>query len=202
MCAYQGFAFDIRGCFNQSLLTSRFNSKSITTARGCFAAGFWIKTNNAFVKIPNTKNLTVNETGLWNYTYQCNSTNDEFYLHITNKEYQANTLVANLTSLRTDESIVDGYLHTYCNGASSKNCSDVASTRGFTNYTTKPGEMIEFYLFCAGDVSLNTTLTVTAQYLYSVEMEEVEGGLSGGGIAGIVIACIIVFIVAVAILVS
>ena len=62
--------------------------------------------------------------------------------------------------------------------------------------------MIEFYLYCSGDVSRNLTLTVTAQYLYSVVVEEEEQGLSGGGIAGIVIACIIVVVVAVGILIS
>jgi hypothetical protein len=137
---------------------------------------------------------------LWNFSYQCNKTNDEFYLHITNKLSQANQVNATLSSLSGTD--VDGYLHTFCNGASDKECSVNTSTRGFSNYTSKPGEMIEFYLHCAGPVSRNTTLTVTAQYLYTVVVDEVSEGLSGGGIAGIVIACIIVFVVAVGILIS
>lgn len=202
MCTYNGFAFDSRGCFNQSLLTKRFTDKSITTHKGCFSNGYWIKTNNQFIPIPDTSLLNENTTGLWNYSYQCNKTNDEFYLHITNKVSQVNSIHAGVTSL-AGAGVVDGFLSTYCNGASNKECSVNASTRGFTNYTNKPGEMIEFYLHCAGAVSLNTTFTVTAKYLYSVKVEEEEEeGLSGGGIAGIVIACIIVVVVAVGILIS
>jgi hypothetical protein len=93
----------------------------------------------------------------------------------------------------------DGFLHTFCNGASNKECSANASTRGFSNYTSLPGEMIEFYLHCVGPVQRNITLIVSAKYLYSI-VDDVSEGLSGGGIAGIVIACIIVFIVAVAII--
>jgi hypothetical protein len=200
MCAYNGFAFDTRGCFNQTLLTKRFTSKSITTHKGCFANGYWIKTNNQFISIPDTSKLSENTTGLWNYTYQCNKTNEEFYLHITNKMSQVNQINSTLTSL--GGAGVDGFLHTFCNGASDKECSVNTSTRGFSNYTSKPGEMIEFYLHCVGPVERNITLSVTAQYLYSVAEEEAEEGLSGGGIAGIVIACIIVFVVAVGILVS
>ena len=90
MCSYKGFAYDQKGCFNQSLLTRRLTSKSITTHKGCFANGYWIKTNNQFVNIPDTSKLSEETTGLWNYSYQCNSTNEEFYLHITNKQSQAN----------------------------------------------------------------------------------------------------------------
>ena len=97
---------------------------------------------------------------------------------------------------------VAGFLHTYCNGASGNNCSVNDTTTGFSNYTTKPGEMIEFYLYCSGSVLRNLTLTLSAQYLYTVVVEEQEEGLSGGGIAGIVIACIIVVVVAVGILLS
>ena len=113
-----------------------------------------------------------NTTGLWNFTYQCNKTGDEFYLHITNKLSQVNSLNATLTSLEGPG--VDGSLYTYCNGAATKDCDANAtnSTRGFTNYTTKPGEMIEFYLYCEGRVERNLTLTVSAQYLYTVEEEK------------------------------
>jgi hypothetical protein len=90
MCSYKGFAYDQKGCFNQSLLTRRLTSKSITTHKGCFANGYWIKTNNQFINIPDTSKLSEETTGLWNYSYQCNSTNEEFYLHITNKLSQAN----------------------------------------------------------------------------------------------------------------
>ena len=173
MCAQNSFAFDSRGCFNQSLLTKRFTAKSITTHKGCFSNGYWIKTNNQFISIPDTSLLNENTTGLWNYSYQCNKTNDEFYLHITNKMSQVNSINAGLSSL-AGAGVVDGFLSTYCNGARNKECSVNASTRGFTNYTSKPGEMIELYLHCAGAVSLNTTLTVTAKYLYSIEVEEEE----------------------------
>lgn len=77
-----------------------------------------------------------------------------------------------------------------------------ATTRGFTNYTTKPGDMIEFYLYCAGAVERNITVSLSAEYLYTVVVEEQSEGISGGGIAGIVIACIIVVVVAVGILIS
>jgi hypothetical protein len=98
--------------------------------------------------------------------------------------------------------VVDGQLHTYCNGASNKNCTDNATTTGFSNYTALPGEMIEFYLLCTGPSTSNTTFTVTAQYLYSIPVaEEFEEGISGGGIAGIVIACIVFVIIVVAVLV-
>lgn len=121
MCAQKSFAYDTKGCFNQSLLTKRFTSKSITTHKQCFANGYWIKTNNQFIQIPDTSKLTVNETGLWNYSYQCNKTGDEFYLHVTNKQSQVNQLNASISSLSGTG--VAGFLHTYCNGASGKNCS-------------------------------------------------------------------------------
>lgn len=44
-------------------------------------------------------------------------------------------------------------------------------------------------------------MTVTAKFLYNVETEE-EEGLSGGGIAGIVIACIVVFLFIVGVLIN
>ena len=200
MCAQNSFAYDTKGCFNQSLLTKRFTSKSITTHKQCFANGYWIKTNNQFIQIPDTSKLTANETGLWNYSYQCNKTGDEFYLHVTNKQSQVNQLNASISSLSGTG--VAGFLHTYCNGASGNNCSINDTTTGFSNYTTKPGEMIEFYLYCSGSALRNLTLTLSAQYLYTVVVEEQEEGLSGGGIAGIVIACIIVVVVAVGILLS
>ena len=64
-------------------------------------------------------------------------------------------------------------------------------------------------MFCPGNSTQNTTLTVTALYLYDVPLPapavvsaQEEEGLTGGGIAGIVIACIIVVIIAVSILVG
>ena len=56
---------------------------------------------------------------------------------------------------------------------------------------------------CTGPETRITTLTVTAQYLYSVPVpgDIIDEGLSGGGIAGIVIACIVFVIIVVAVLV-
>ena len=142
--------------------------------------------------------MSENITGLWNYSYQCNKSNEEFFVQITNKLAHVNQLSANLASLNGTGD--DGFLHTYCHGASNKECGESNSTRGFTDYKLRTDEIIELYLFCAGAIERNITLTVTAKYLYSVD--EIDEGLSGGGIAGIVIACIIVFVVAVGILVS
>ena len=197
MCAQKGFAYDQGGCFNQTLLPKRLNSQSITTYKGCFANGYWIKTNNQSITIPDTSKLT-DSTGLWNFTYQCKTPNEEFYLQIANKLAHVNQISANITSLT--ESGTEGFLYTYCHGASNKDCGEINSTTGFTNYSIRPDEKIEFYLYCAGSVEKNITIIVTAKYLYFVD--NISEGLSGGGIAGIVIACIIVLVVGLGILIS
>ncbi len=60
-------------------------------------------------------NKTIQTYGIWRFTYQCNKTNDEFYLHITNKLQQANMINATLST--ANSATVQGQLYTYCNGA-------------------------------------------------------------------------------------
>lgn len=185
---------------NRTVVTTQ-NVTSETTGETTQVNVTTIVPTNVTQTVTTFVNRTVQSPGLWTFTYQCNSTNDEFYLHITNKLYQANKIDAVLAT--AGSTAVDGQLHTYCNGASTKNCTENATTRGFSNYTALPGEMIEFYVMCTGPVTRITTLTVTAQYLYSVPVpgDIIDEGLSGGGIAGIVIACIVFVIIVVAVLV-
>jgi hypothetical protein len=51
------------------------------------------------------------------------------------------------------------------------------------------------------DSTSKTTLTVTAKFLLNLNVEE-EDGLTGGGIAGIVIACVVVFLFLVGVFVN
>jgi hypothetical protein len=129
MCAYHNFSYDASGCFNQSLLTTRVTTKTITTHNGCFANGYWIKDNNQLITLPRLQ-----KGKAWNFSYQCNKTNDEFYLSISNKGRQVVMLNSTITSVDLPIGTADAYLHTYCGGASNKQCSVNASTRGFEGY--------------------------------------------------------------------
>lgn len=106
---------------------------------------------------------------------------------------------ASLSSLSGDG--VAGYLHTYCTNATEQVCNLNETSTGFENFNTTPGDKIEFYIYCSGEVERNLTLTLSAQFLYAIIVDQ-DLGLSGGGIAGIVIACIIVVIVAIGVLIS
>jgi len=77
--------------------------------------------------------------------------------------------------------------------------------KGLTNYETSFEEKLSFWMICLGNPVLNTTLSIQAAYLRdwteSVSEDE-EEGLSRGGIAGIVIACVVAFLFIVGLLFS
>jgi hypothetical protein len=151
--------------------------------------------------LPDTSKLP-NGTEVFSFTNVCNNTGEEYYLNIWNKLSQANEINATLiTAENVTVTGVDAYLDTYCEFGKNKQCSANNTRRGFLKYITRPNEKLEFYLLCQSGAELNATLTITAKFLYNVDIEE-EEGLSGGGIAGIVIACIVVFLFIVGVYIS
>lgn len=74
--------------------------------------------------------------------------------------------------------------------------------QGFFNYSTTQSEKIEFWFYCNEEAALyNETLNITAYWVSDIEIDDASSGLSGGGIAGIVIACIVVFLFVMGILI-
>jgi hypothetical protein len=73
----------------------------------------------------------------------------------------------------------------------------VIAGRGFVNYNASANETISLWMICLDPVDWNTTLSITALFQMNIStMQPVlssDNSLSGGGIAGIVIACVVVF---------
>lgn len=114
---------------------------------------------------------------------------------MTNNLAQSNEV--NATLLPDDNTTEqESFVDTYCSGRNGDKCSlNNTLRKGFSQYKTRYGDKLEFWLYCnAKNVALNATLNITARFLNVIEIEEESSGISGGGIAGIVIACIIVFL--------
>jgi len=82
---------------------------------------------------------------------------------ISNPLAQINSINATVTTLNSPDNNTYGYLYETCSDASS--CGEGNSTTGFTGYLTSYNETVGFWLFCTGDPTWNTTLTVTAEYV-------------------------------------
>ena len=68
--------------------------------------------------------------------------------------------------------------------------------RGFVNYNISSNETISLWMICVEPSDWNTTLSVTALFQTNITTDQivlVSSSLSGGAIAGIVIACVVVF---------
>jgi hypothetical protein len=112
---------------------------------------------------------------------------------LTNNLYHVNSLSASINSANT--TTTNAFVETYCGNGDNNSCTANSTLGGFSNYSTTQGEKIEFYLYCNGSADYNTTLNITAYWVSDIK-GELATGLSGGGIAGIVIACIVVVIFA------
>ena len=134
------------------------------------------------------------------FTKQCNKTGEEFYVLLTNNLYQVNSLSASISTLSTDN-VTRSVVDTYCSNGKGNKCAANETRQGFKNYSTTQNEKIEFWFYCNEQSALyNETLNITAFWVSDIEIEE-AAGLSGGGIAGIVIACIVVFLFAMGVLI-
>ncbi len=149
-------------------------------------------------------NVSISTIAVFTFTKTCNYSGEEYYLLLTNKLAQSNEVNATLLpngNSTIQESIVD----TFCSlgGSDGKCSSNNTSRKGFSHYKTGYGDKLEFWLFCnSQNVGLNATLNITARFLNVIDVEEESSGLSGGGIAGIVIACIVVFLFSVGMLIK
>jgi hypothetical protein len=88
---------------------------------------------------------------------------------------------------------LDAYVGTSC---SAKDNCGIAGI-GLENYETSYNENLTVWMICLGNPVLNTTLTIGAAYLRDwteLMSNEDEEGLTRGGIAGIVIACVVAFL--------
>jgi hypothetical protein len=94
LCVQNGFAFDSKGCFNQTLLTNRLNDKSVINAKGCFKTGQWVISNSIFLDIGNLSD----GNSTFSFSAQCNQSGQELYFMLSNKLNNVHQLNATLSS--------------------------------------------------------------------------------------------------------
>lgn len=101
------------------------------------------------------------------------------------------------------ENEIDAYLGTAC--GRNAQCGKENNGKGLIAYEDSYNENVTIWMVCLGNAAWNTTLNITAMYLRNYtepEVESSESGLSKGGIAGIVIACVVAFLFIVGLLIS
>jgi hypothetical protein len=99
------------------LQTSRVNSKTATTSKGCFSLGQWLQNNSEFLDIGDQKV----DKSTFVFTKQCNKTGEEFYLMLTNNLYQVNSLSASINS--ADTTTTNAFVETYCGNGDDNSCT-------------------------------------------------------------------------------
>jgi len=131
----------------------------------------------------------------------CNSTWEEILITLSNPLMDVNQINTTIKSESMPVDSIDAYLGTTC--GKNAECGKDSIGKGLFQYETSFDEKITIWMVCLGNSSWNTTLNITAAYLRDyVELEEESEGLSKGGVAGIVIACVVAFLFIVGLVIS
>ena len=142
-----------------------------------------------------------------NFTSQCQSVGQELLVLINNPMMFVDTINATIVADNMDNETA--YLGASCSASVDCNLYTTGQGYGIQNYQMTYNETIAIWMMCQGDITENITLTITAvfysNYSLPVDMTSSSSGsapLSPGGIAGIVIACVVVCLFIVGLLVS
>lgn len=184
--------FDGRGCFRNN--ATRFVDSS-KTIQDCISSGYTIN-NTIEVAIPDLRNDT------FAISRSCNASNEEILINLMNPLMDVNQINASVSSENLPNDTLDAYLASTC--GNNPDCGKTEAGNGLYSYETSYKENVTIWMICLGDPVLNTTLNIQASYLrnWTEPVEDEMEGLSRGGIAGIVIACVVAFLFIVGLMIS
>lgn len=122
---------------------------------------------------------------------------------LTNSYMYVDQVNTTITTESLPENEIDAYLGTTC--GRNAQCGKDNNGKGLNGYEESYNENVTIWMVCLGNTTWNTNLNVTALYLRNYTepvSDSSESGLSKGGIAGIVIACVVAFLFIVGLLIS
>jgi hypothetical protein len=163
---------------------------------GCINGGYSID-NALNVEIPDLRpyDNEANETITPQFLIQrsCNTTNEEILITLMNTMMDVNQVNASVFTQDLPNDTLDAYVGSSC--GMNSDCG--VPGKGLDSYETSYNENVTLWMICLGSPVLKTTLTIQAAYLRNWTepvTDDGEGGLTRGGIAGIVIACVVAFL--------
>ena len=196
-CVYNNLYWDAWGCYNQTQSPTRPNNLTIVNSNGCFQGGFNVSSNTQAISLGD---LSQNGSNSFAQNYSCKYTGEELYLSIKNPFMQINQVNATISSIPTGDTpanTTDAYVAQLCQLGVNGSCgAGVISGRGFVNYNASNNETISLWMICLDRTDWFTTLSITALFKMNITTDQAfttDNSLSGGAIAGIVIASVVVF---------
>lgn len=177
-CVYQGYSYDIVGCWDQRTNASRVGGNTAQSFDDCFTQGYYNSTTVTYAM----------NSQIFAQSIACPASGNEVFAivwnNVTNEHKQLNTSIT-AASIPAGVSLDKA---AFIAAACSKSSECGPRGQGVTNYVMEPDERVGVWMLCQGNKTWKISLALQAQYIF---VPDPESTLSGGAIAGIIIGCII-----------